>query len=124
VLRDSQRADLGFDARSDCVRPCEPPRYGAGLSNVATIIGDLLPDGVLDPAELAAVGAAYPSAVVQRTGYLVDLMAGEVGVDVDTAPLRDVVAGCRYRVLSPAGGAGLADPRWRVVVNTSIEHDL
>ena len=102
----------------------EAPRYGAGLSNVATIIGDLLIDGVLDPEELAAVGAAYPSAVVQRTGYLVDLMAGEVDVEVDTAPLHAVVAGCRYRALSPAGGSGIHDRRWRVVANTSVEHDL
>lgn len=102
----------------------EAPRYGAGLSNVATIIGDLLVDGVLDPEELAAVGATYPSAVVQRTGYLVDLMAGEVDVEVDTAPLHHVVTGCRYRPLSPAGGTGIHDPRWRVVANTRIQHDL
>ncbi len=102
----------------------EAPQYGAGLSNVATIVGDLLIDGSIDPAMLASVGATYPAAVAQRAGYIIDLMAGEVGVELDTAPLRELITGSRYRPLSPGGGAGQHDPRWHIVVNTRIEHDL
>lgn len=102
----------------------EVPQDGAGLSNVATIIGEFLIDGSLDPAKLASVGALYPAAVAQRTGYVIDFMAAVVGAELDTAPLQELVAGSRYRLLSPGGGRGHHDPRWRVVVNTRIEHDL
>ncbi len=102
----------------------ESPHEGAGLSNVATVIGDFLIDDILDPHELASVGAAYPAAVTQRAGYIIDSMATEVGAGLDTAPLRELVARSRYRPLSPAGGGGHRDPRWHVVANTPIEHDL
>ena len=102
----------------------ESPYVGAGLSNVATIIGDFLIDSTLDPVELATVGAVYPTAVVQRVGHIVDFMAAEVDVEFDTAPLGELVAHSRYRPLSPSGDAGHRDPRWHVVANTRIEHDL
>ncbi len=102
----------------------ESPYDGAGLSNVATIIGDFLLDDTLDPVELAAVGSAYPTAIAQRVGYIVDFMAGEVGAEFDTAPLRELVAHSRYRPLSPTGAGGRQDSRWHVVANTAIEHDL
>ena len=102
----------------------EDPRDGAGLSNVATIIGDFLLDSSLDPAKLASVGATYPAAVAQRAGYVIDFMAGEVGAELDTSPLRERLGGSRYRLLSPSGGDGHHDQRWHVVVNTRIEHDL
>ena len=102
----------------------ESPHEGAGLSNVATIIGEFLIDDILDPHKLASVGAAYPAAVTQRAGYIIDSMAAEAGAELDTAPLRELVARSRYRPLSPAGGGGHHDPRWHVVANTRIEHDL
>ncbi len=102
----------------------ESPQDGAGLSNVATVVGALLMDGSLDPAALASVGAIYPVAVAQRSGYVIDFMAGEAGVQFDTAPLQALVAGSRYRHLLSSGGDGRHDPRWHLVVNTEIEHDL
>ncbi len=102
----------------------ESPHDGAGLSNVATIIGDLLIDRSLDSAKLASVGAGYPVAVAQRVGFVIDFMAREAGVELDTAPLRELVACSRYRLLSPGRGGGDHDPRWHVVANTRIEHDL
>ena len=102
----------------------EAPQHGAGLSNVATIIGEFLIDSSLDPDKLAPVGAAYPAAVAQRVGYLIDFMAAEVGAELDTAPLREVVADSRYRPLARAGDGDHHDPRWHVVANTRIEHDL
>ena len=102
----------------------DAPQNGAGLSNVATIIGDFLIDSSLDPAKLASVGAGYPAATAQRAGYVIDFMAGEVGAELDTAPLRELVVDSRYRLLSRSGEGGHHDPRWHVVVNTRIEHDL
>ena len=102
----------------------ESPQDGAGLSNVATVVGALLMDGSLDPVALASVGAMYPVAVAQRFGYVIEFMAGEAGVQFDTAPLQALVAGGRYRHLSSSGGDGRHDPRWHLVVNTEIEHDL
>ena len=102
----------------------ESPHQGAGLSNVATIIGDFLIDDIVDPHKLASVGSAYPSAVTQRAGYIIDSMATEVGAELDTAPLRELVARSRYRPLSPTGGVRHHNPRWHIVANTRIEHDL
>ncbi len=100
------------------------PQHGAGLSNVATIIGELLGDSRLDAERLASVGATYPDAVAQRVGYLVDFMAAELGAGFDTSPLRELVADSRYWPLSPRGQGGHRDRRWHVVANTPIEHDL
>ncbi|MDE0160096.1 MAG: hypothetical protein OXL98_00010 [Acidimicrobiaceae bacterium] len=102
----------------------ESPQDGAGLSNVATVCGALLMDGSLNPEALASAAAMYPAAVAQRCGYIIDLMASECGAEFDTAPLQALVAGCRYRHLSPSGGGGRHDPRWHIVVNAEIEHDL
>lgn len=102
----------------------EVPQEGAGLSNVATVIGDLLAEGQLDPDALAVAGAVFPKAVVQRAGYLIDFMAHETGASFDTAPLHKLVEDARYRELSPSGGPGRRNPRWRITANVRLEHDL
>ena len=102
----------------------EEPQEGAGLSNVATVIGGLLIEGKLNPVDMAAAGVLYPKAVVQRVGYLVDFMANEVNTKFDTEPLRELTHGSRYRALSPGAGEGNPDSRWHIAANTEIEHDL
>lgn len=102
----------------------DSPQDGAGLSNVATVVGGLLMDGSLDPAALASVGARYPVAAVQRCGYVIDFMAAEAGVRFDTTSLHDLVVGSRYRPLSSGGRDGHRNSRWHMVVNAEIEHDL
>jgi len=102
----------------------ESPQESGGLSNVATIIGDLLYNTQLDPHDLAHVASLYPSAIAQRTGYLIDLMASETKTEMNTNELQNTVAGCRYRDLSPGHGGGEHDERWHVIANTVIEHDL
>ncbi len=102
----------------------EAPQDSGGLSNVATIIGDLLYEARLDPQALADVASLYPSAIAQRTGYLIDIMACETETEMDTEALQNAVAGCRYRDLSPGHSGGEHDERWHVIVNTAIEHDL
>ncbi len=102
----------------------EAPHDGGGLSNVATVVGELLADGKLAPELLRSAGQLYPAAVCQRAGHLIDVMADEVGVEFDSDPLHDLLTGVRYRDLAPGRGDGAADERWHVVVNTDIEHDL
>ena len=102
----------------------EAPEEGAGLSNVATVIGELLAQGQLDPDALADAGALFPKAVVQRTGYLVDFMASEANAAFDTDPLHTLAQDARYRVLAPSGGPGRRDPRWSITANIEVEHDL
>jgi len=102
----------------------EVPQEGAGLSNIATVIGDLLVEEQLDPEALASAGALFPKAVVQRAGYLVDFMAHETNTGFDTGPLHKLVEDTRYRALSPSGGPGHRNPRWHITANSELEHDL
>jgi predicted transcriptional regulator of viral defense system len=102
----------------------ESPSEGAGLSNVATVIGELLLDNQLDPATMASISKLYPAAVAQRVGYLIEHMANETGAAFDTEKLRRSLVDVRYRDLSPGDGNGHRDKQWHLVINTEIEHDL
>ena len=93
------------------------PQHAGGLSNVATIIGDLLNDDKLTPGSLADVARLYPSPAAQRVGYLIDLMACETGLSIDTDPLQQHVANSRYHELSPGYGDGGRVRRWHVIIN-------
>ena len=101
------------------------PEHGGGLSNVATIAGEMLDEGALDEHALASVAEQYPGAVVQRTGWLLERVAEVVGVDVALDNLRTVA---QRRTspsrLLPSGTTGPLDERWNVIVNTEIEPDL
>ena len=105
----------------------ESPRLGAGLSNVATVIGDLLIDGHLDLDRLAHHARGFSLSVCQRTGHLIDLMANELDLDVDTRALHDRITNAgpavvRLRPDHPQRSH--VDERWHVEINTDIEHDL
>lgn len=101
------------------------PERGGGLSNVATIAGEMLEEGGLDGGALAEVAKQYPGAVVQRTGWLLEQAAEAVDVEVALDDLREVA---RRRptpsLLLPSGPSGPVDDRWNVIVNTEIEPDL
>ncbi len=106
------------------------PIDAGGLSNVATILGELAMDGKLSPAALADAAELFPQAVARRLGWLLDRVASEVG----TAELAESLVqrldqgGTRARaldLLDPAGRRrGHAGNRWRVVENTEVEPDL
>lgn len=102
----------------------EAPQEGGGLSNVATVIGELLGDERLDPAALRSAADLYPGVVTQRVGHLVDLMAEEVGADFNSDPLHRSLTDIRYRKMSPGAGDGTRDHRWHLIANADIEHDL
>ena len=102
----------------------EAPERAAGLSNIATIIGDLLHDDKLDPAALTDVAAFYPTVVAQRAGHLIDFMSNEENLPINTDPLHTALMQDRFRYLSPGSGTGERDNRWRLIVNIEVEHDL
>ncbi|MEZ5260009.1 MAG: hypothetical protein R2705_24920 [Ilumatobacteraceae bacterium] len=89
------------------------------------MIGDLLQEGAIDPDALAEAAADYPTAVAQRTGYLVEHMAGEVGASIQLDRLGQLVADTTYTVLDPQRPRdGEHDRRWHVIINADVEHDL
>lgn len=103
----------------------ESPQQGAGLGNVATVIGDLLDGEMLDERALVDLAPGYPMRVVQRAGYLIEYMAREIGRPVEFDRLAETIRENLVIPLDPRQGAdGERDQRWRIVVNTEIEHDL
>ncbi len=102
----------------------ESPEEGGGLSNIATIIGELLTDQRLDESALAQTSQLYPNAVTQRVGYLLDLMASEVSVQFDTNELNAELDHARYQHLAHSADDGERNERWHIIANSEIEHDL
>ena len=102
------------------------PAHGGGLSNVATVLGELLGDGLLDMSRLASLAKDYPTAVQQRSGWLLERVADEVGAEIDLAPLEEVArARLKPTPLAAAGRhAGPFNERWNILVNTDVESDL
>jgi predicted transcriptional regulator of viral defense system len=93
------------------------PGESAGLSNVATILGDL---GELKGSELARIASRRGRALVRRVGWLVDRFG-----DVDDAEALRQAARLDLGepvLLDPSKGRrGKADSTWQVRVNTQIE---
>jgi predicted transcriptional regulator of viral defense system len=102
------------------------PRRGGGLSNVATILGEMVQDDALDPARLADLATGYPRAVAQRTGWLIERVAPEVGRSPDLELLRAVatIRSTPAPLASYGPHRGPIDERWNVIVNTPVEPDL
>lgn len=101
------------------------PRHGGGLSNVATVIGELLGDQVLDLDALVRVAADYPVSVRQRAGLLLERVAALLEITIDLSALTKSVKGAQRILLLPSADRDgpTAEP-WNVVVNTDIEPDL
>jgi predicted transcriptional regulator of viral defense system len=92
---------------------------------VPTVIGDLLLASAIDSDALADAAAHYPTVVAQRTGHLVEHMAGEVDAAVSLDHLERLIADAAHTVLDPQRPRnGRLDRRWRVITNTDIKHDL
>ena len=94
------------------------PNTSGALFNVATIIGDMLMEGALDVSRLAEIATGYPVSIVQRTGWMLDYMAGQVDREVDTAPLVPLAfTRATPTPLDPGyGRSGALDRRWNVIV--------
>jgi predicted transcriptional regulator of viral defense system len=103
---------------------------GGGLGNVATVLAELAEDGTLDIDRMATDAAGYPIAVVRRAGWLLDTIARQEGLDLDSEALLAVVHAqtdaSRSGTLAVPSGArrGHTDARWGVVENAPVEIDL
>lgn len=104
----------------------ERPRSSGSLSNVATILGEMVGEQVLDGERLATVAGTYPFAVTQRAGWLLEFVAQEVGAEIGLDALRRAAAGRATPTTLVSHGArkGRIDERWNVVLNASVEPDL
>jgi len=105
------------------------PNDAGGLSNVATVVGELAQDGRLHGPALASAAALYPQAVARRLGWLLDRITEHADTSALSAALAETVReGAPRRpvdLLDPSGPRrGPADLRWGVVVNTDVEPDL
>ncbi|MFH1983422.1 MAG: type IV toxin-antitoxin system AbiEi family antitoxin [Pseudomonadota bacterium] len=93
-----------------------------GLSNVATVLSELAEK--IRPEEWAATMDQYASPILQRAGYLLEM----VGKDDLAAPLAQWLSLRRYRPVPLSPGKKIssepADPRWRVIANDTPEIDL
>ena len=98
------------------------PRAAGGLNNIATVLTEL--SEVIDPQKLAQVAAATQPTYVQRLGYLMD----QFGAEKLTGALIDCLKKQRwdYVPLRPAWEieSPRRDPKWRVIVNETVESDL
>ncbi|MCH7533656.1 MAG: type IV toxin-antitoxin system AbiEi family antitoxin [Gemmatimonadetes bacterium] len=98
------------------------PDHGGGLSNVATVLVELIES--MDAHALEAEASRVPTAWVQRLGYLLSLVEAE-----EYAVALEPVLGDRARffvALAPSvsmAGA-VRDVRWKVAVNVEVEPDL
>lgn len=101
----------------------DDPLLGAGLSNVATVLIELVKDDLLKPEALASTAEHFPLATVRRLGYLLDFLEHS-----QLAAALHSLAEQRRRfpadALSPGGGNGPVDPRWRLALNADVEPDL
>lgn len=103
----------------------DAPSLAGGLGNVATVIGELLVERALDTDLLAAAASGYSNAVSQRVGHLVEHMAREAGLDLGLDALRSAVGPTSYTGLDAnVPLRGERNERWRVVINTELEHEL
>ena len=98
------------------------PDRGGGLSNVATVLAELIEK--MDAPALEVEARRVPMAWVQRLGYLLSLVDAEKHAAVLESVLGD---GSPFFVaLAPrvSMAGALRDPRWRVAVNVEVEPDL
>jgi predicted transcriptional regulator of viral defense system len=103
------------------------PACGAGLSNVCTVLGDMLDEKLLDLTVLAGLAPSYPRAVRQRAGWLLERAAGDLETDVDLSELRaTATVRTAPALLNPSRPrrGGTFDASWNLIVNANVESDL
>ena len=96
--------------------------HGGGLSNVATVLGELTES--MDARALEAEARRVPMAWVQRLGYLLSLVDAERHAGALEPVLGD---GSPFFVaLAPqvSMAGAVRDPRWKVAVNVEVDPDL
>jgi predicted transcriptional regulator of viral defense system len=98
------------------------PHRAGGLSQVATVIGELAER--IDPDKLVSVAETAPPAWSQRLGYLLE----RVGAGDKAARLKNWVGSHGQRPVAllagAARGGGERDKSWKLLVNATVEPDL
>jgi predicted transcriptional regulator of viral defense system len=102
-----------------------PLRCG-GLSNVATLLIEIIEEGAVRADLIATAASFYPGSVRRRVGWMIDVLARRVGVEVRLDSLAAVASVDSSVVqLDPSKKpSGALDGRWRVRVNAELEPDL
>jgi predicted transcriptional regulator of viral defense system len=107
------------------------PNDGGGLSNVATVLAELVLDGKVNATALADVAHSYPASAIRRLGWLCDLVSADADTSELAAAMERTLAsrsahGTRaVDLLDPSGPRrGPSDKRWGLVQNTEVEPDL
>ena len=103
-----------------------PLRCG-GLSNVATLLIEIIEEGAVQADVIASVASFYPGSVRRRVGWMIEALARRVGVEVRLDALDAVasVDSSRVVLLDPSKPpSGALDGRWGVRVNVELEPDL
>lgn len=103
------------------------PEHSGGISNVATVLREMVEEGIIDPVEVARTSSTYPIAVCQRTGWLLQQAAADAGVDIDMVPLHTSTATRKApALLDPAvpRRGGVYDQAWNLIINVALEPDL
>ena len=102
------------------------PLRSGGLSNVATVISEMLDENVINPEALTRVARQYPRAVQQRVGWIVEHLAQTASPEFRLDELADAPDRGRLRAVSldPARAPpGEIDERWMIDVNVVVEPD-
>lgn len=98
------------------------PRDSGGLSNVATVLIELVEEHRIADGDIIAVSEHYPTASVRRLAHLLESFCG---AHLDELHTRAAPASTEPAPLDPAGPRrGHVDQRWHVRVNTVVEPDV
>ena len=103
-----------------------PLRCG-GLSNVATLIIEMIEEDAFHPDVIATVASFYPGSVRRRVGWMIEALARRVGAGIrlDALAAAAGVDWSRGVLLDPSKApSGALGGRWGVRVNVELEPDL
>jgi predicted transcriptional regulator of viral defense system len=101
------------------------PGDGGGLSNVATVIGELAHGVGIDSDLIVVQARHYPTSSLRRLGWLLEHVDAPVDLARLEVALGDDGAARPVVLLDPTGPrVGRSNRRWGIVENTEVETDL
>ena len=134
----SKAADVPFvlkNSASGVVRVSSPaataldlahyPKDGGGLSNVATVVAELVEAAHMTAPDLIGASRHFPGSSLRRLGWVLDCVDAAVDRDSLAGHLEGQSDGRPTVLLDPRGPRrGPTDNRWGLVINTEVEPDL
>jgi predicted transcriptional regulator of viral defense system len=108
-----------------CLDLATRPLDSGGLSNVATVLSELVAEQTVSAEQLVDAAQAFPAASLRRLGWLLDHVDAALDRDKLAAILSNRSSGRATALLDPKGvRRGSGTNRWNVVVNSEVEADL